>query len=54
MLVEALNEGLSTNINIVLILWAIFLGIEEAGVALGYFLFGEFLGIFREESSEQS
>lgn len=54
MLVEALNEGLSTNINIVLILWAIFLGIEGAGVALGYFLFGEFLGIFREESSEQS
>jgi hypothetical protein len=47
MLMEALSEGLSTNTNVVLLILAIFLGIEGAGILLGYFLFAEFLGIFR-------
>ena len=45
---EALREGMSTNANMVLLILAIFVGIEGAGVVLGYFLFGEFLGIFRK------
>ena len=48
MLLEALKEGLSTDMNIVLFLWGIFIGIEGTGVVLGYFLFGEFLGLFRK------
>jgi hypothetical protein len=46
MLVEAIGEGVSTNTNMVLLILAIFLGIEGTGVILGYFLFAEFLGIF--------
>jgi hypothetical protein len=48
MLTEALNEGISTNTNIVMLVLAVFLGIEGAGVILGYLLFAEFLGIFRK------
>jgi len=48
MMVEALSEGVSANIKLVLLLLAIFLGIEGAGVILGYFLFAEFLGMFRK------
>ena len=50
MLVEALKQGLPTHARIALLLWAIFLGIEGAGIVIGYFLFAEFLGIFREQS----
>ena len=50
MLAEALKEGLSTDANMVLLILAIFLGIEGAGVVLGYFLFARFLGLFREGS----
>ncbi|HEX9334113.1 MAG TPA: hypothetical protein VF896_19625, partial [Anaerolineales bacterium] len=49
MLVETISEGISTDTNMVLLLLAIFLGIEGVGIVLGYFLFAEFLGIFREE-----
>lgn len=49
LLAEALNEGLSTNMNIALLVIAVFVGIEGLGVILGYQLFGEFLGIFRKE-----
>jgi len=49
MLVESLSEGLSTNTNVVLLILAVFLGIEGAGIVLGYFLFAEFLGIFRRD-----
>jgi len=49
MLMEALNEGLSTNTNVVLLILAIFLGVEGAGIILGYFLFAGFLGIFRKD-----
>ena len=45
---ETLKEGMPTQPNMVLLLLAIFLGIEGAGVVLGYLLFGEFLGIFRK------
>jgi hypothetical protein len=49
LLAEAINEDLSTNMNIALLVIAVFVGIEGLGVILGYFLFGEFLGIFRKE-----
>ena len=49
MSVEALREGISTDANMVLLILAIFLGIEGVGVVLGYLLFAEFLGIFRKE-----
>ncbi|HLO15812.1 MAG TPA: hypothetical protein VK206_13350 [Anaerolineales bacterium] len=49
MLVEVVNEGMSTNLNTVLLIPAIFLSIEGMGVLLGYYLFAEFLGIFRKE-----
>jgi hypothetical protein len=49
MLVEVINEGISTNLNTVLLILAIFLSIEGMGVILGYYLFAELLGIFRKE-----
>jgi hypothetical protein len=48
MLVEALSEGIATNTNVVLLVFTVFLGLEGAGIILGYFLFGEFLAIFRK------
>ena len=49
MLVEALSEGTSTNTNVLILVLGVFLGLEGAGIILGYFLFGEFLGIFRKD-----
>jgi hypothetical protein len=49
MLMEALSEGTSTNTNVLILVLGVFLGLEGAGIILGYFLFGEFLGIFRKE-----
>lgn len=46
MLVEYLREGIIGNL--VLLILAIFIGIEGLGIVLGYLLFGEFLGIFRK------
>jgi hypothetical protein len=48
-LVEALSEGISTDANVVLLVFGVFLGLEGAGIVLGYFLFAEFLGIFRKD-----
>jgi hypothetical protein len=48
-LVEALAEGLSPNLGRVLLVFGVYIGIEGAGVALGYVLLGRFLGIFRKE-----
>jgi hypothetical protein len=49
MLVEALSEGISTDANLVLLVSGVFLGLEGAGIVLGYFLFAEFLGIFHKD-----
>ncbi len=46
--VETFHEGLSSDSNVVLLVFAVFLGIEGAGIFLGYLLFEEFLGIFRK------
>lgn len=48
MVVETFHEGLSSDSNVVLLVIAVFLGIEGAGIVLGYLLFEEFLGIFRK------
>jgi hypothetical protein len=48
-LVESLAEGLAPNLGRVLLVFAVYIGIEGAGVALGYGLLGRFLGIFRAE-----
>ena len=47
-LVEALVEGLSPNLGRVLLVIIVYVGIEGAGVALGYALLGKYLGIYRE------
>jgi hypothetical protein len=49
MLVEALSEGSSTDTTVVLLVLGVFLGLEGTGIVLGYFLFAEFLGIFRKD-----
>jgi hypothetical protein len=49
MLVEVLSEGNSTDTTVVLLVLGVFLGLEAAGIVLGYFLFAEFLGIFRKD-----
>lgn len=46
MLVESLREGITGNL--VLLILAIFIGIEGLGIVLGYFLFREFLAISRK------
>jgi hypothetical protein len=48
-LAEALAEGLSPNLGRVLLVFGVYIGIEGAGLALGYVLLGRFLGIFQEE-----
>jgi hypothetical protein len=50
-LVEALAEGLSPNLGRVVLVITVYIGIEGAGVALGYALLGKYLGIYREERS---
>jgi len=47
MLVEAFTQGISPDLKVVLLVSGIFFGIEAAGIVLGYFLFVEFLGLFR-------
>ncbi len=49
MLMEGLSEGLSTDTTVVLLVLGVFLGLESAGIVLGYFLFAEFLGIFQND-----
>ncbi len=49
MLVETMNEGVSSDMNMVLLLLGVFVGIESMGILLGYILFSSFLGIFRKE-----
>jgi hypothetical protein len=46
---EFIHEGVAASANVVLLVSAVFIGIEGLGVILGYFLFAEFLGIFRKE-----
>lgn len=45
--VEAFAEGISPNLNRMLLVVGIYVGLEGAGVALGYILFGKCLGIFQ-------
>jgi hypothetical protein len=49
MLMETSREGMSSDTKVVLLILAIFLGVEGAGIILGYFLFAGFLGIFRND-----
>lgn len=49
LIAEFINEGISASANVVFLVIAVFIGIEGLGVILGYFLFAEFLGIFRKE-----
>jgi hypothetical protein len=49
-LAEAIGEGAPQNSAIPMVL-AVFIGLEGAGVLLGYVLFRRFLGIFRSESA---
>ena len=51
MLVEAFQEGVSSSSSVVLLVFGVFVGIEGAGIVLGYILFSRFLGIFREEKN---
>ena len=48
-LIESLAEGFAPNLGRMLLVFAVYIGIEGAGVALGYGLLGRFLGIFRAE-----
>jgi hypothetical protein len=49
MLIEAFRKGISSDTKVVLLILAIFLSVEGAGIILGYFLFAGFLGIFRKD-----
>ena len=48
-LVEAFAEGMSPNLGRALLVVGVYVGLEGAGVALGYILFGKYLGIFQVE-----
>lgn len=48
-LVEVFAEGKSPNLGRALLVVGVYVGIESAGVALGYMLFGEYLGFFQVE-----
>jgi hypothetical protein len=48
-LVEAVVEGMSPNLGRALLVMGVYVSLEEAGVVLGYLLFGKYLGIFRAE-----
>ncbi|HEX7542182.1 MAG TPA: hypothetical protein VF352_08630 [Anaerolineales bacterium] len=48
-LVEAVAEGMSPNLGRALLVVGVYVSLEEAGVVLGYLLFGKYLGIFRVE-----
>jgi hypothetical protein len=48
LLIETLGEG-APNRNLIMLVAAVFIGIEGAGVLLGYALFRQYLGIFRVE-----
>ncbi len=45
--VEAFAEGMSPNLGRALLVVGVYVGLEGAGVALGYILFGKYLGIFQ-------
>jgi hypothetical protein len=49
MMMETFREGISSDTKVVLLILAIFLGVEGAGIILGYILFAGFLGIFRKD-----
>ncbi|HLO30516.1 MAG TPA: hypothetical protein VK249_15325, partial [Anaerolineales bacterium] len=53
MLVEAINEGLSQNVSVILLVLGVFLGIEAAAILLGYYLLGGFLGIVRKDEKDK-
>jgi hypothetical protein len=48
-MVEAVAEGMSPNLGRALMVVGVYVSLEGAGVALGYLLFGKYLGIFRTE-----
>ena len=47
--VELVLEGISPNLGRVLLVMGVNIGLEGAGVVLGYLLFGKYLGIFQVE-----
>jgi hypothetical protein len=49
--VEALSEGGSSNLGLFVIVASVFIGIESAGILLGYGLLSKYLGLFRRSSS---
>jgi hypothetical protein len=49
MLTEALGEGLAPQLNTVVLVAGVYIGLECAGVLLGYGLLGRFLGLFRRD-----
>jgi hypothetical protein len=51
-LAEALGEGVSPSLRTTVFVAAVFVGLEGAGVLLGYGLLGRFLGLLRPEEAE--
>lgn len=49
LLIEVRGEGMPPSMEAMLLMAAAFIGLESSGILLGYFLLGEFLGIFRKE-----
>lgn len=49
LLAEAVAEGLSPSLSTRLLVASVYLGLEGAGISLGYLLFVKFLGIFRPD-----
>ena len=47
--VEMLAEGVSPNVGRAFLVVGVYISLESAGVLLGYFLLGKYLGIFRSE-----
>ncbi len=48
-LAEVVAEGMSPNLGRALLVVGVYVSLEEAGVMLGYLLFGKYLGIYRAE-----
>lgn len=49
MTAEALGEGLAPQVSTVVLVAGVFIGIEGAGVLIGYGLLGSWLGVFRRK-----
>ena len=49
--IEALSEGASSNLNIFVLVASVFIGIESAGLLLGYGLLSGYLGFFTRAKS---